>query len=286
MLTSLFVAVLGVASQTDHAAGTWAPLAGQSVTILSGSYSEAARYIDAGGIRQATPRLVTYAARLNYVFGIHDRVSVVAEFPFLYWMTLDAHTDDGGARVEQSTNRSVGDMRAGVRGTFVNKPFFLGLEGLVGLPFGEQRSDQGMVTGGGVFEGVAAALASYTLSFWPLTVRGKVGYNMRTRGVDDAVEYRGEIWSRVWGPLGAGLQCAGSYALLSEQVAATSAEDTDARSARLGLLRPSARTLALAPHLTVDVAQGVTLRLFADVPLVVRAAHDAPAYGVSLVVLH
>jgi hypothetical protein len=134
-----------------------------------------------------------YSSSIYGEYGISDRLTAVAHFPFFVRSTLNAvEFQQSGNRIPGDAVNSVGDALVGFKyGFFQNRKVVLATSLLFGLAFGEDEGGEGGIlqTGDGEYNQLIRVEASHSFYPTPAYATLTVGFNNRTRGFSEEIHY-------------------------------------------------------------------------------------------------
>jgi hypothetical protein len=177
-------------------AGGWTQKEGTGFYKLGFEYIRAKNFYEPSGNRVPITPLGDYTVSLYGEFGITDWLTGVGYIPFYKQNTLDKVVGQPSGRVYFEGDRASGfaDPDIGVRIALIrNTPIVLSAGVSFGIPIGDSKQANGLLSGDGEFNQAVSLQGGYSLYPIPAYATAQVGFNNRTRGFSDEFQYAAQI---------------------------------------------------------------------------------------------
>ena len=175
--------------------GAWTQKRGKGYYKIGFRYVRADQYYDANGNKVNIPTFADYTTSFYGEFGLFDRVTLVASVPFFKRLTRSEQVNASGAVLSAGEAKSgIADSEFGIRLGLVRAGgLVLSSEILLGVPLGDNKQANGLLTSDGEFNQLFKLQLGQ--SFYPLPIyfSGEAGFNRRSEGYSDEVHYAVEI---------------------------------------------------------------------------------------------
>lgn len=188
-----FTLTLTLSVHTVHAGG-WPQPKGGAFLKVGHMFTRASNLYDENGDITSIRTLGTYSTSFYGEYGFSKRLTGVLYFPLLIRNTLNRTVGQtSGLELEPgATNTAPGDADIGLRYNLLNKnSWVLSTSLTLGVPVGDARDENALVTGDGEFNQLLKLEAGYGTSKW--YAAGAIGLNHRTRGFSEEFRYEGEV---------------------------------------------------------------------------------------------
>ena len=149
-------------------------------------------YNPAGKIVNINPGISVYSTSLYGEYGLTDRLTAIAYFPFFSRSILNALQKRNGDFVEGDQLTSVGDTDLSLKyGLIQDKSIVVSARLTLGLPLGNPSGGRARLlqTGDGEFNQMLTVEASHSLYPIPVYVSVALGFNNRTEGLSDEARF-------------------------------------------------------------------------------------------------
>lgn len=177
-------------------AGGWTQKEGVGFYKLGFQYIRAKNFYEPSGNRVSITPLGDYTVSLYGEYGITDWLTGVGYIPFYKQNTLDKVVGQPSGRVYFEGDRALGfaDPDIGVRIALIrNTPIVLSVGVSFGIPIGDSKQANGLLSGDGEFNQAVLLQAGYSLYPIPAYATAQVGFNNRTRGFSDEFQYAAQF---------------------------------------------------------------------------------------------
>jgi hypothetical protein len=177
-------------------AGGWTQKEGEGFYKLGFQYIRAKNFYEPSGNRTPITPLGDYTVSLYGEYGINDWLTGVGYIPFYKQNTLDRVVGQPSGRVYFEGDRASGfaDPDIGVRIALIrNTPIVLSAGVSFGIPIGDSKQASGLLSSDGEFNQAVSLQAGYSLYPIPAYATAQVGFNNRTRGFSDEVQYAAQF---------------------------------------------------------------------------------------------
>jgi hypothetical protein len=177
-------------------AGGWTQKEGEGFYKLGFQYIRAKNFYEPSGNRVPITPLGDYTVSLYGEYGITDWLTGVGYIPFYKQNTLDKVVGQPSGRVYFEGDRASGfaDPDIGVRIALIrNSPIVLSAGVTFGIPVGDSKQANGLLSGDGEFNQAVSLQAGYSLYPIPAYATAQVGFNNRTRGFSDEFQYAAQF---------------------------------------------------------------------------------------------
>ena len=195
-----FVLGLAILSQNVFAGGGWVNKRGTGFLKLNQFFTFSDEFILPSGEVREIPRTSIYTTSLYLEYGLTDRFTGVAYFPFYSRSTLNStfSVRDQEFRTSGDEFSDIGDSFIGLKyGLFQDEeaPIKVSLGLIFGLAFGEESGGQtGLLqTGDGEYNQLIQVEASHSFYPVPAYITARVGFNNRTKGFSEEFQYGLEL---------------------------------------------------------------------------------------------
>ncbi len=175
-------------------AGGWPQPKNGGYFKLDHTFIIAQDFFNPGGEIEPIRTLGNYSTTFYGEYGFTKRLTGVAYVPFWVHNTVNETVgrQSGNILEPGRANNAFGDVDLGIKyGILVNKPVVLSATLMLGLPTGDSRNIDGLLTGDGEFNQFLKVEAGVGLGkAW---LSAGVGYNRRTQGFTDELRYEFEF---------------------------------------------------------------------------------------------
>ena len=193
MVRSITLIILMLACFTANAGGGWPQPKKGGYFKLGQNMIYAGSFYGPGGDIVDITTIGLYTTSLYGEYGITDRLTGIAYFPFFVRSTLnEIKFKQTGNTIPGDEFNSIGDAEVGLKyGLIVNKPVVVSASLILGLPFGETAGGDSQIlqTGDGEFNQMIRIDASHSLYPKPLYVSAYGAFNNRTNNFSDEVRF-------------------------------------------------------------------------------------------------
>ncbi len=170
----------------------WTRKKGEGFFKLGLQMIRAKNFYEPNGNRTPITPLGDYTASLYAEYGIERWFTVTGYIPFYHSATLDRVVGRPSGTEYFSGDRASGfaDPDIGVRIALVqNSPTVLSAGISFGIPVGDFRQPNGLLSGDGEFNQRVTAEVGHSFYPLPMYAAGRIGFNNRTRGFSDEFLY-------------------------------------------------------------------------------------------------
>lgn len=193
--TTLTIALI-IFSASSAFAGGWTQKRGEGFYKLGFQYIRATNYYEPSGNRVRITPLADYTTSLYAEYGIEDWLTLVGYVPFYHHVTLDRVVGRQSGMVYFDGDKASGfaDPDIGVRIALVrNSPIVLAAAIGFGVPIGDAKQPNGLLSGDGEFNQAISFEAGHSFYPLPMYATASVGFNNRTRGFSDEFLYAAQF---------------------------------------------------------------------------------------------
>jgi protein XagA len=271
----VFFAFLMLLPLVSQAGGPWPQRKGFGFFKLDFSFIRATDIFDSKGLLVATPTIGNYTTSVFGEYGLTNKLTAIAYVPLFVRNTLNETVGIQTGQVLQAglENNALGDVDLGLRYGLVGGKVPISASILVGLPTGDSKNSDGLLTGDGEFNQYLRLETGTSGNKWWLSA--DAGFNNRTGGFSDEVRYNAEF----------------GYKLLNTKLLAIlkiggikSLKNGSANDATQGLFSNNVEFFTIAPEISYlhKNKWGVSARLGLAVPALTRNILAAPAVSLGL----
>jgi protein XagA len=221
----------------------------------------------------ASPQINNYTASLYAEHGLTDKVTVVAYVPF--WVNNSLSSSDSISIPANESNGSFGDVDLSLRVALPVKTIAMSVQAQLGLPTGDSKNANGLLTGDGELNQMIKLWAGYGKTRW--WIQSAVGFNNRTEDFSDEIRYDFEFGYKF---------LKGRFLTTMKINGIESLDNGDARVIETGLYSNKVGYLGLNPEFLYYVNQkknlGIALRFGNTIPSRGRNVLAATSYALSV----
>lgn len=177
-------------------AGGWTQKKGAGFYKIGFQVIRATRYYEPSGNRVRITPLGDYTASVYGEYGIEDWLTVIGYIPFYHYVTLDRVVGRHSGTVYFEGDRASGfaDPDIGLRVALVrNSPTVLAAALSFGVPVGDSKQRNGLLSGDGEFNQSISLEAGHSFHPLPMHATASIGFNNRTRGFSDEFLYAAQV---------------------------------------------------------------------------------------------
>jgi hypothetical protein len=188
--------ILSLLISTVTYAGGWTKKKGEGFYKLGFQYIRAKYFYEPSGNRVPITPLGDYTTSLYIEYGIEDWLTAVGYIPFYKYNTLDRVVGRSSGTEYFGGDKASGfaDPDVGLRVALIrNTPTVLALGVSVGIPVGNSKQPNGLLSGDGEFNQAVSLQAGHSFYPLPMYVTADIGFNNRTRGYSDELLYAAQI---------------------------------------------------------------------------------------------
>jgi hypothetical protein len=194
----VFFIVLVVLNLTteDVNAGAWPQQRGHGFYKLGLKFIRANQFYEPSGNKIDIPTFGDYTTSFYGEYGLTDKLTLVAYFPFFKRITLNEQVgrSSGFVFFEGDEVSGVADADIGLRlGLLQSGPTVLSIGIKLGLPIGKDSQANGLLTGDGEFNQLLTFEIGQSFYPRPMYFTGAVGVNNRSKGYSDEFHYLAEF---------------------------------------------------------------------------------------------
>jgi hypothetical protein len=193
---ALHITMIILVAAANAYAGGWTQKKGEGFYKLGFQVIRATHFYEPSGNRVRITPLGDYTTSLYGEYGIEDWLTLVGYIPFYHYVTLDKVVGRPSGTVYFEGDRASGfaDPDVGVRFALIRKsPTVLAASLRLGLPIGNSRQPNGLLSGDGEFNQAFSLEAGHSFYPLPMYATASAGFNNRTRGYSDELLYAAQI---------------------------------------------------------------------------------------------
>jgi len=239
-----FIIVFTIIASLSFGQSAWNKKKGEGFVKLAQTAIVSDQFFDAEGNTQGITTTGVFITSLYAEYGISDKLTGLAYFPFFFRNTLNEQfLVNSGVTVPGDELNSIGDSFIGASYALKQDgPLVFNVSVILGLPIGETSGGdtQLLQSGDGEFNQLVKFNAGYSFYPLPIYATASIGFNNRTNDFSDEFHLSAEVGYTFKQQLNIALKV---YSL-------TSFENGDADSAQNGLFANNTEYLAIGPEVS------------------------------------